>query len=317
MIALGTGMLAASGALLGQQRPKVWKVGYLTPGGGLSYHGEFPRAMRALGYEEGRNLVIERRHAQSRFERLPALAAELVREKVDVIVVSSTPAMQAAMKATTSIPIVMALVGNPVASGFIASLARPGGNVTGLSLATTDTSAKWLELAKAVAPNRRVALLVNPSQQTAQWHIGNIESAAKKLGNDVFTVPAATPEGIAPAFAEMARGRAGVVIIVPSGLFDSNGKAIGKLSIQYGLAAIGSSRVYAEDGALASYGQDYAAFVRRSATYVDRILKGARPSDLPVEQPTIYELVINRATAKKLGLSLSPELILRANQVLE
>ena len=311
------GILAASGTLFGQQKPKIWRVGYLTPGAGLAYHEEFPRAMRALGYEEGKNLVIDRRNAQSRFERLPDLAAELVKQRVDIIVVSSTPAMRAAKQATATIPIVMALVGDPVASGFVASLARPGGNITGLSLATTDTSAKWLELARTVAPKRRIALLVNPNQQTAQWHIGNIENAAKKLGDDVFTVPAPTPESIGPAFATMARERAGAVIVLPSGLFDSNGKTIAQLSLKFRLAAIASSGPYAEDGALVSYGQDYRAFVRRSATYVDKIFKGARPGDLPVEQPTIVELVINRATANKLGLTIPQELILRADRVIE
>lgn len=310
-------MLAAPGALFGQQKPKIWKVGYLTPGGGLGYHNEFPRAMRELGYEEGKNLAIDRRHAQSRFERLPALAAELVKQRVDIIVVSSTPAMRAAKQATATIPIVMALVGDPVASGFIASLARPGGNITGLSLATTDTSAKWLELARAVAPKARVALLVNPNQETASRHIGNIENAAKKMGSDVFTVSAPTPESFESAFTTMARERAGVIIVVPSGLFDSNGKALAQLSLKYRMATIASSRVYAEDGALISYGQDYAAFVRRAATYVDKIFKGARPGDLPVEQPTIFELVINRATANKLGLTIPQELILRADRVIE
>jgi putative ABC transport system substrate-binding protein len=211
----------------------------------------------------------------------------------------------------------MSLVGDPVASGFVASLARPGGNITGLSLATTDISAKWLELARAVAPKARIALLANPNQQTAPWHIGNIENAAKKLGSDVFTVSAATPESIEPAFTSMARERAGVVVVLSSGMFDVNMKTIVQLGLKFRMATIASSRVHAEDGVLISYGQDYGAFVRRAATYVDKIFKGAKPADLPIEQPTILELVINRATAMKLGLTIPQELILRADRVID
>ncbi|MEW6688084.1 MAG: ABC transporter substrate-binding protein [Pseudomonadota bacterium] len=293
-------------------------MGYLTPGSpALGFHKEFPRAMRELGYEEGKNLAMVWRVADGRYERFPALAAELVKQRVDIIVVSSTPGMSAVKQATATIPIVMALVGDPVKSGFVASLARPGGNVTGLSLATTDTSAKWLELARAVAPNARVALLANPNQQTAPWHIQNIENAAKKLGSDVFTVSAATPESIEPAFTTMARERAGVVIVVPSGFFNANGKTLAQLSLKFRIAMIATTRNDAENGALISYGQDYGAFVRRAATYVDKIFKGARPGDLPIEQPTIMELVINRATAAKLGLVLPQELLLRADRVIE
>lgn len=319
MIVLGTGILAASGTLFGQQKPKIWRVGYLAPGSrvGVSYHDEFPRAMRELGYEEGKNLAIDLRRAEGRYERLPALASELVARKVDVIVVSGTATTRAAKQATATIPIVMALVGDPVASGFIASLARPGGNITGLSLATTDTSAKWLELARSVAPKARVAILANANVQTAAWHIGNIEAAAKKVGSSVFPVYAPSAGDIERAFEIMAQERAGVVIALPDGMFDSNRKTIAQLALRFRMALITSSRHYAEDGALISYGQDYGVFVRRAATYVDKIFKGAKPGDLPVEQPTIFEFVINRAVARKLGLTIPEELILRADQVIE
>jgi putative tryptophan/tyrosine transport system substrate-binding protein len=315
---IGLAGLAAAGRSFGQEKPRIWRVGYITPGMGQpSYHDEFPRAMRALGYEEGKNLAIFRRNAQNRFERLPGLAAELVKQRVDIIVVSSTPGMTAAKQATATIPIVMALVGDPVKSGFVASLAQPGGNITGLSLATTDTSTKWLELARSIAPKARVALLVNPNQQTAPWHIENIEKAASKLGSSVFPVYAPSPADFERAFETMAQERAGVVIVVPSGLFDATGKTLAQLGVKYRMAMIASTRNNAEDGALISYGQDYGAFVRRAATYVDKIFKGAKPRELPVEQPTIMELVINRATAAKLGLALPQELMLRADQVIE
>ena len=183
--------------------------------------------------------------------------------------------------------------------------------------ATTDTSAKWLELANIVAPNSRVAILANPNLQTAQWHIKNIQAGAKRVGIGVLVVYAATPDEIERAFGEMDRKRAKAVIILPNYLFITYTRQIAEFALKFRMASIGTSRVFAEDGALLSYGQDYAAFFRRAATYVDKILKGAKPNELPVEQPTTLELVVNLATAKRFGLTIPQELILRADRVIE
>ena len=317
LVVCGAGAFAAVARSFGQQQARIRRVGFLGAGTRNSSMDEFPRAMRELGYEEGKDLVIEWRFADGRLERLASLAAELIGRKVEIIVTPDTPSTRAAQVATSAIPIVMASVGDPVASGFVASLGRPGGNITGLSLATTDTSAKWLELARIVAPNSRVAILANPNQQTAQWHIENVQAGAKRLGIAVLVVHAATPDEIERAFGEMDRGRAKAVIILPNYLFITYKRQIAEFALKFRMASIATSRVFAEDGALLSYGQNYAVFFRRAATYVDKILKGAKPNELPVEQPTILELVVNLATAKKLGFTIPQELMLRADRVIE
>jgi putative ABC transport system substrate-binding protein len=273
--------------------------------------------MRELGYEEAKNLVIEWRVADSHYDRLPALAAELVSRKVDVIVGSGTPAVGAAKRATTTIPIVMALVGDPVASGFVPSLARPGGNITGLSLANPQISMKWLELARVVTPGSQIGVLADANQPTAQWYVKNIQGEAQKLGIKVPVIYAPTVNDIDSAFASLARERVATVIVLPSGTFNSKAAQIAESAVKRGIASIGTTRMYAERGALLSYGQNYGAFVRRAATYVDKIFKGAKPSELPVEQPMIFELVINLATARRLNLTIPKELLLRADGVIE
>jgi putative tryptophan/tyrosine transport system substrate-binding protein len=273
--------------------------------------------MRDRGYEVGQNYVIESRFAEGRYERLPAMAADLVKRNVDVIVGSTTPATNAAKRATGSIPIVMAIVGDPVASGFVASLARPGGNVTGLSLANTDVSSKWLEFARIVAPGPQIGVLADANQPTAKWHVQNIQNAAQKLGIKILVVYAATANDIESALASLAREHVTGVIVAPSGMFAFNKTQIAQSAVKFRIASIATSREFAESGALLSYGQDYRAFVRRSAIYVDRILKGAKPGDLPVEQPTIFELVINRTAARQLGLTVPKDLLLRADEVVE
>jgi putative ABC transport system substrate-binding protein len=208
----------------------------------------------------------------------------------------------------------MGLSGDPVASGLVASLARPGGNVTGLSLATTDTSSKWLELARIVAPKSQVGVLADPNQPTAQWHVKNIESAAQALGVKTPVAYTRGADQIEGSIASLAQAQVKTVIVLPGGLFDSNAA---QLTLKHRMAAIGTTRFYAEKGALLSYGQSYGAFMRRAATYVDKIFKGAKPSELPVEQPAIFELVINMATAKQLGLTIPKELLFRADKVIE
>jgi putative ABC transport system substrate-binding protein len=273
--------------------------------------------MRELGYEEARNLVIEWRTANGHFDRLPALAAELVSREVDVIVGSTTPAISAAKRATSTIPIVMALVGDPVASGFVASLARPGGNITGLSLANTELSAKWLELARVVTPGSQIGVLADSNQPTAQRYVKDIQRAAQKLGINVPVIYAPTANDIDSAFASLAREHVTTVIVLPSGMFAPNAAQIAESAVKRRIASIGTARVYVERGLLLCYGQDYGAFGRRAATYVDKSFKGAKPSELPVEQPMILELVINLATARRLNLTMPQELLLRADSVIE
>ncbi len=317
--------LLSAGALLAmprrasaQQSARIWRIGFITAGGyRASYLDALRKGMRDLGYEDGKNYVIESQVADGKYERLPALAADLVKRKVDVIVGSGTPAVDAARRASSSIPIVMALVGDPIASGFVASLARPGGNVTGLSLATTDTSSKWLELARTVAPGSRIGVLADSNQPTAKWHLKNIQHAAQKLGIELLVVFAPAANDIESALASLAGERVATVIVAPSSMFAFNREQIAKSAIKLRIASIATTRDYVESGALLSYGQDYAAFMRRSAIYVDKIFKGTKPGDLPVEQPLIFELVINRATARQLDLTIPRELLLRADGVIE
>lgn len=296
---------------------KTWRVGFLLPGERAYYIDDFPRAMRDLGYEEGRNLAIDWRYANGQYDRLPALTADLVSTKPDVLVVVSTLGARAAKAATSTIPIVMVLVGDPVGTGLVASLARPGGNITGLSSATTATSTKWLELAKTVIPKSRVAVLANPDQPTAAVHIKNIQAAAQKLDTKVLPLYARTSEEIDSAFLTMTQRHNDAVIVVPDAFFSSHRKQIAQLAVKYHIGSITGTRIYAQDGALLSYGQDYAAVIRQAATYVDKIIKGAKPSELPVEQPTIFELVVNLRTARQIGVTFSRDFLARVDHVIQ
>jgi putative ABC transport system substrate-binding protein len=292
-------------------------VGFLVPGERAYYIDDFPRAMRDLGYEEGRNLAIDWRYANGQYDRLAALTADLVSTKPDVLVVVSTLGARAAKAATSTIPIVMVLAGDPVGTGLVASLARPGGNITGLSSATTATSTKWLELAKTVMPKSRVAVLANPDQPTAAVHIKNIQAAAQKLDTKVLPLYARTSEEIDSAFLTMTQRHNDAVIVVPDAFFSSHRKQIAQLAVKYRIGSITGTRIYAQDGALLSYGQDYAAVIRQAATYVDKIIKGAKPSELPVEQPTIFELVVNLRTARQIGVTFSRDFLARVDHAIQ
>jgi putative tryptophan/tyrosine transport system substrate-binding protein len=316
LLAIGA-LLVVPRSALAQQSSKVWRIGYLSPGEPADFSDEFGKGMRDLGYLEGKNVVIEWRFAHGDFTRLPAQAADLVNRKVDVIVVGGTPAGDAAKRATSTIPIVMATVGDPVASGFVTSLAQPGGNITGLSLANPALSAKWFELARSVSPGSKIGLLANPKQQTAQWYVKDIQGVAEKLGIKVSIAYAATATEIEAAFKLLASERITTVIVLPTGLFFANAQQIAQFAVKHGMASIATTTGDAERGALLSYGQDYGAFNRRAAAYVDKILKGAKPSNLPIEQPTILELTINLRTAKQIGLTIPKELLFRANRVIE
>ena len=316
LLAVG-GLLAVWRIGLAQQSPKVWKVGFLQTGRKVPYLDEFTKGLRELGYEEGKNLVIEWRFAEGHFDRLPVLAAELVSRKVDVLVASGTHAAEALKRATSTIPVVMAIVGDPVGSGLVASLAQPGGNITGLSLANADIATKWFELARGLAPNNRVGILADLDQKTAPGYINSIQSAAQRLGAKVPVAYVPAMSQIASAITSLAQERVNAIIVLPSGRLEAAGKQIAQLMLKHRMASVGSTGTYVEAGTLLGYGQNYAEFARRSAGYVDKLLKGARPSELAIQQPMILELVINMKTARQLGQAIPTDLLLRADKVIE
>ena len=266
---------------------------------------------------EGKNLIIEERWAEGNYERLPGLAAELVQMKVDVIVASAN-AIRAAQQATTTIPIVMVTTADPVGSGFIASLARPGGNITGLSNMSVDVSSKYLELLRAAVPRlSRVTVLVNPANPIHSDFLKRVQATEKTNSVTISPVEASTASQIEAAFGAMTRERAGALIVLPDSFFSSQARRIAELAAQQRLPTMFWTRGLVESGGLMSYGQNSAEHYYRAATYIDKILKGAKPGELPVEQPTKIELVINLKTAKAIGLAIPQELLLRADKVIE
>ena len=279
------------------------------------------QGLRDLGYVEGRNVVIEIRDAEGEAERLPALAAELVALKVDVIVAPNTPQALAAKQATRTLPIVFSFVADPVASGLVTSLARPGGNVTGLSSLTPELVGKRLELLTQAVPGvSRVAVLWQPGfqgERTEKDMLKGADVAARALGVRLQFVEAQGPADFDRAFSDMTRARAGALTVLGSTMFISERRRLVDLAAKNRLPAVYARREYVDAGGLMSYGSNIADLFRRAATYVDKILKGAKPADLPVEQPTKFELVINLKTAKALGLTIPPSLLGRADQVIE
>ena len=322
VLALGAGALAAPLASFAQQKPpKVARIGFLdaTSASASARRVEALRAgLRDLGYVEEKNIVIEYRWAEGKYERLPAMAAELVQLKVDVIVAVATPAIQAAQQATTTIPIVMAVSSDPVGAGFIASLSRPGGNITGLSNINVDLSSKYLELLRVAVPKlSRVAVLVRPGNANNPLILKNIQASAQVIGVKVLPIEASTASQIEAALAGMTRERAGALIVLPDAFFFTQPRRIAELAAKNRLPTMFWTRELAEAGGLMSYGQNPTEPYRRAATFVDKILKGAKPRDLPVEQPTQFELVINLKTAKAIGLTIPQELLFRADTVIE
>jgi len=277
----------------------------------------FRQGLRHAGYAEGRDVVIEWRSANGDYARIPELAADLVQRKVDVIVVVSTVAAQAAKRATSTIPIVMAIVGDPVGSGLVTSLAHPGGNVTGLSTMMADLSAKRLQLLKEAIPRvARVAVLWNPA---TPWHtkvVEDLKAVAPSLSIELSFVAAQAPEQLGPAFSAVRRARAQALYVIEDPFFFTHRMTLAKLASKARLPAIYGTRVFAEKGGLMSYGVNYADQWRRSAMYVDKILKGAKPADLPIEQPTKFEFVVNLKTAKALKLSIPQSILVRADEVI-
>jgi putative ABC transport system substrate-binding protein len=320
---LGASALAAPLASFAQQPGKIWRVGFLAVRHvdfvDTDYHyGPFRQGMRELGYVEGRNLAIEWRSAEGKGERLPELAAQLVQLKVDVIVTAGTPATSAAQKATGTIPIVIAAATDPVGSGFVKSLSHPGANITGLSSLSLDISPKNLEIMLSIVPKlSHVALLMNPANSSHVAVLKSTQAAAQKLNIKVLPVEARTAPEIERAFSAMAREHAGAVIVAIDSFFIQQGGQIAALAAKNRLPSMGGSREYVEAGGLMSYGQNLGDNSRRAATYVDKILKGARPGDLPVEQPETFELFVSRKAAKALGITIPESILVRADRVIE
>ena len=322
LFALGASALAAPLASFAQRQPaKVPRIGFLGTASASAYASrvEVLRAgLRDLGYVEGKNIAIEYRWAEGKYERLPGLAAELVQLKVDVIVAAATPAVQAARQATTTIPIVMVATVDPVGAGLVASLSRPGGNITGLSNLGVDLSSKYLELLRVALPKlSRVAVLVNPGNPNHPAFLKNIQATAKTTGVNVSPLQASTASQIEAALGAMTRERAGALIVLPDSLFLTQVRRIAELAAKNRLPTMFGTWEGPEAGGLMSYAQNPAEQFRRAATFVDKILKGAKPADLPVEQPTKFELVINLKTAKAIGLTISQDLLFRADRVIE
>jgi len=272
--------------------------------------------MRQLGYAEGRDIVTIYRAAETDANRLPSLAAELTGLKVDVIVTASTPAIVAVKQATSTIPIVFASAGDPVRTGLVESLAKPGGNVTGITILSPELSGKRLELLKEILPQlSRVTVLSNPATP-AQATLGEFDAAARQLGVTVRFLKAQRPDQLENAFLSMIQDRTGALIIVPDAFFASERPRFIKFTANNRLPAIYDRHAYVDEGGLMSYGMDFQYQFRRAAYFVDRILKGAKPADLPVEQPTKFELVINLKTAKQIGLTIPPNVLARADRVI-
>jgi putative ABC transport system substrate-binding protein len=320
--ALALALFVAPFAAEAQQTRKIPRVGVL---GGQSPETvtsppifALREGLRELGYVEGQNIAIEWRWARGKLERLPDLAAELVQLKVDVIVAATTAGAQAAQKATRTIPIVMGFVGDPVALGLIANLARPGGNITGLGVPTAEMAGKRLQLLREVAPTAaRIAALRDPGQPGISAELRGTEAAARVLGVQLQVLEARSTGELDRAFAAIARERAAGVLISPSTTLFANRAHIAQLAIKHRLPTSAWVRELTEAGCLMSYGASNSDVARRAAYFVDKILKGAKPADLPVEQPTKFELVINMKTAKELGLTIPPLLLGRADQVIE
>ena len=323
VMALGATALASPLLSLAQQKGKVWLVGFLVQRHmefvDADYvYGPFTQGMRELGYIVSKNLVIEWRSAEGKSERLPELAAELVRLKVDVLVATGTSASLAAQKATTAIPIVMTSVGDPVGNGLVKSLARPGGNSTGLANLTNDLGPKRLGMLRDMAPKvTRVAVLLNPANPADILGLKSIRTAAQQVGVKIQPVEASTPQEVANGFVVMSRQGAGALIVSREALFQQQKNQIVELAANHRLPSIGASGEYVEAGGLMSYGSNIRETFKSAATYIDKIFKGANPGDIPVEQPTIFELFINRKTAKALGLKISNSMLVQATKVIE
>jgi putative ABC transport system substrate-binding protein len=314
-------ILAAAFTADAQQPMKIFRIGYLTATS-LSAIADrteaFRQGLREFGYVEGKNIVIEQRHAEGKLERLPALAGELVRLNVDVIVSAGPADTRAAKELTSTIPIVMAQDSDPVGNGFIASLARPGGNITGLATLAPEISGKRLQLLKeTVSKLSRVAVFGRSTRPGNASALREVEVAAKKLGVRLQYLDVEGPKDVATAFQAATEGRADAVLVLEAPVFINQRTQIAELAVKSGFPAIYSRSENVEAGGLMSYGVSITDLFRRAATYVEKILKGTKPADLPVEQPTKFEFMINLKAAKQIGLTIPPSVLARADKVIK
>ena len=322
VLATVAAVLATPIATRSQQRVVgLRRIGSLSPttvAASRSTNEALLQGLRDLGWIEGQNIVVECWYADGKIDRLPALAAELVRANVDVIVAGSTPAILAAKKATNSTSIVMVTTGDPVADGLISSLAHPGGNVTGVTVLSLDLTAKHLQLLKEVVPKvSRVAVLGGAAYSLKDFASGKAGRAARELGITLITFEARIPSDLESAFTMMAKERANGLLVLPSPMLDSERPRIAALALQHRLPSTYELGGYVEVGGLMFYGATLPYMYRYAASYVDKVLRGAKPADLPVEQPTKFDLVINLKTAKTLGLTIPQSILVRADRVIE
>jgi putative ABC transport system substrate-binding protein len=326
IIFLLVGLTLASVRLAQAQQPaKIPRIGFLglnSPSSNAARIETFRQGLRELGYVESKNIVIEWRHHEGKLDRLPALAAELMRLKVDIIIAVGPPAARAAKEATVTIPIVMMQVGDPVGSGFVASLARPGGNITGLSSLAPELSGKRLELLKEIIPKlSRVAVFGTSTSPDNAQSLKEVEIAARELKVQLQYLDirdARDPKDIETAFRAATKGRAeAVLMVVAPAVASANRTQLVDLAVKSRLPVIYSGRAFVDAGGLMSYGVNLTDLDRRAATYVDKILKGTKPADLPVEQPTKFEFVINLKAAKQIGLTIPPNVLVRADKVIK
>lgn len=308
------------GAMAGAQEPnRIYRIGYLAVRSGTGPLDEAVKTgLRELGYVDGKNISYVHRWADGDFGRLSVLAGELVQLKVDVIVTETSAAAQAAKKATQTIPIVMATSGDAVGIGLVASLAHPGGNITGMTFIGTDLAPKWVELIKEIVPKAsRLGFFAMKALAPEPIFFKVMEPESKKLGMSIRFFDVSGPKDYPKAFGKMKQARIDGVIVAPNTAFAENRKQIIDLAAQHRIPALYSRREQVEDGGLASYGQNYPAMHRRAAHYVDRILKGTKPADLPVERPSKFEFVVNLKTAKLIGVTIPPNVLVRADRVIK
>jgi putative ABC transport system substrate-binding protein len=321
LLAVGSGLLAAPFLSHAQKPAKVWRIGYLSNGGrppNGAPPAAFRKALEELGYVDGKNVTYLSRWSETKFERLPALAAELVDLQVDVVLTMGAPAAQAAKAATATIPIVVVVPGDVDATGLVASLARPGGNITGISDPAAELSAKRLGLLKEAVPSAtRVAVMWNANDQAMTLRYAEVQKAARVLHISVEPLGVRGPDDIDAALSAMTRERPDALFLVADSLTVFNRKRIIDFAATHHIPAMYEFRLYVQDGGLMSYGPNLDDLLSRAALYVDRILKGAKPGELPVELPTKFEFVIDLKTAKALGLPISQPLLLRADEVIE
>jgi len=321
LLPLATLVLLSIYSVQAQQLPKIPRIGFLgaaSPSANTARTEALRQGLRELGYVEGKNVVIEYRWAEGKLDRLPELAAELMRLKVDVVVTAGSAATRPAKAATVTIPVVMAQDNDPVGDGFVASLARPGGNITGLSTLAPELSGKGLELLREIAPRlSRVAVFGSSTNPGTAQALRETELAAGAVGVKLQYLEIRGPENIETAFREALKGRADAVLVVGSAVLISHRKQIAELAAKSRLSTISYLPEFAEDGGLMTYGANIPALFYRAATYVDKILKGAKPADLPVEQPTKFELVVNLKTAKQIGVTIPPNVLARADKVIK